>query len=425
MKQKIEENGEKWDEKKWLRYNWQRDLVSLYGKSLTSGMEKQCSMSAALAEMGFYTEKGKGTAQQQFEEAVRHDLQDFAEKYGIKIDRSLGRKHSHMEKDLFQKSQENDRKSSELNSREKKVIEFEKDIKKASKEIDESFKKLETLETYNSLWEKRLAKQHKEQTSKETELNVLSKNLNEQKIRQEKKEKELNNREWLAQMKDENNNSMREQINAKKLELSEREKTVIQKEAPLKQRESIVLAKEAELLKREEGIVKQNYALKIREAELSKNQKAFNLRENDIIKREKDFEMNKEKVQSYATLESEVVKHHLTFDSAVKSFYEDTESSIRQRMNKFVFKCKAVVVTLANELHRYTNAFKNLWKATPTYFRNLAAKMEKESCQTYEEYEQKRRDGKLSEQIEERKRINDEYEKRKNKINRDYSGYSR
>ena len=40
-------------------------------------------------EMGFKTAK-KGTAQMQFEEAVRHDLQDFAEGMGIIIDRTPG-----------------------------------------------------------------------------------------------------------------------------------------------------------------------------------------------------------------------------------------------------------------------------------------------------------------------------------------------
>ena len=58
-------------------------------------MELQCSMSGALAEMGFVTAKGKRTAQQQFEKSVRHELQDFAEERGIKIDRSPGEKHSH------------------------------------------------------------------------------------------------------------------------------------------------------------------------------------------------------------------------------------------------------------------------------------------------------------------------------------------
>lgn len=319
MKAKVKAAGQKWDEAKWNRRNWQKDLVRLYGKSLTSGMSLQCSMSAALAEMGFYTEKGRGTAQQQFEEAVRHDLQDFAQSYGLKIDCSLGRKHSHMEKDLFQKSQENERKSFELTRREKKVV---------------------------------------------------------------------------------------------------------QMEAPLHERECIVSAKEANITKREGEVTSKDSDLKRRESELVKNQKSNDLRDNDLTKREKEYEQKKQTKESYDDLEAEVLKHNLTFDSAVKSFYQDTEGSTQGRLKRFVSKCKAIVVTLANELYRYTNAFKSFWKATPTFFRNLASKMERESCQTFEEFDQKRRDGNLSEKIAERNRINSEYEARKNKINHD-SGYSR
>ena len=84
--------------------------VAHLGKSLKTGMDLQCSMSGALAEMGFVTAKGKGTAQQQFEESVRHDLQDFAEERGIKIDRTPGEKHSHKEKPVYQQMKENEKK---------------------------------------------------------------------------------------------------------------------------------------------------------------------------------------------------------------------------------------------------------------------------------------------------------------------------
>lgn len=306
LKLRAQVKGETWDEKKWLRNNWQRDLVSIYGKSLTSGMKKQCSMSAALAEMGFYTEQGKGTAQQQFEESVRHDLQDFAESYGIKIDRSLGRKHSHMEKDLYQKSQENERKASEL---------------------------------------------------------------------------------------------------------SKRENAVVQMEAPLQKRERLVSAKEANIAKREEEIGNNISDVVKREYELSKKQKAIDLLENDIAKREKAFESLKETFNSYEKLAYTVQKNNVTFDSAVKSLYKENEGPLQFRLKRFVAECKAVVVTLVNELHRYKEAFKSFWHATPSFFRNLASKMERESCQTYEEYDKKRRDGSLSEQ-------------QNNKINNDYH-YSR
>jgi len=111
--------------------------VAHLGKSLKTGMDLQCSMSGALAEMGFITAKGKGTAQQQFEESVRHDLQDFAEEYGIKIDRTPGEKHSHKEKPVYQQMKENEKKEREITEREKVVERGEAPLLKKQKQLDE------------------------------------------------------------------------------------------------------------------------------------------------------------------------------------------------------------------------------------------------------------------------------------------------
>ena len=124
--------------------------VAHLGKSLKTGMDLQCSMSGALAEMGFITAKGKGTAQQQFEESVRHDLQNFAEERGIKIDRTPGEKHSHKEKPVFQQMKQNEKKERELAEREKVVelseaplLEKQKALDEQKKEIDQKSKNAE------------------------------------------------------------------------------------------------------------------------------------------------------------------------------------------------------------------------------------------------------------------------------------------
>ncbi len=88
---------------------------------MKTGPKLQSSMTGTLKEMGFVTAKGKGTAQQQREEAVRHDLQDFAEERGFKIDRTLGEKHSHKEKPVYQQMKEN-----ELKEQEEKIAEANK-----------------------------------------------------------------------------------------------------------------------------------------------------------------------------------------------------------------------------------------------------------------------------------------------------------
>lgn len=80
--------------------------IAHVGKSLKTGMEIQSSMSGALRELGFKTEK-KRTAQIQFEEFLRHELQDYAEERGIPIDRTPGERHSHKEKPVYQQMKEN------------------------------------------------------------------------------------------------------------------------------------------------------------------------------------------------------------------------------------------------------------------------------------------------------------------------------
>ena len=117
--------------------------VAHLGKSLKTGMDLQCSMSGALAEMGFITAKGKGTAQQQFEESVRHALQDFAEERGIKIDRTPGEKHSHKEKPVFQQMKENEKKEREITEREKVVERGEAPLLKKQKALDEQKKEID------------------------------------------------------------------------------------------------------------------------------------------------------------------------------------------------------------------------------------------------------------------------------------------
>lgn len=128
--------------------------VAHLGKSLKTGMELQCSMSGALAEMGFVTAKGKGTAQQQFEEAVRHDLQDFAEERGIKIDRTPGEKHSHKEKPVYQQMKENEKKEKSLSKKE--LDEQENEIDQKSKNAEQALQDAQTIQAENEKASKNL-----------------------------------------------------------------------------------------------------------------------------------------------------------------------------------------------------------------------------------------------------------------------------
>ena len=200
--------------------------VAHLGKSLKTGMELQCSMSGALAEMGFVTAKGKGTAQQQFEEAVRHALQDFAEERGIKIDRTPGEKHSHKEKPVYQQMKENEKKEKRLSEKEQQLEQDRTDLDNNIESFNQKSEQLEKdiqANTEKSLdlfiKESKLSKKEKEQSSKQSEL--------------EQQESDLQSREALVEMKESNNKYQREQNEKKERELAEREKVVELGEAPL------------------------------------------------------------------------------------------------------------------------------------------------------------------------------------------------
>ncbi len=102
-------------------------FLSHLGKGVKTGMPLQASLSGALREMGFVTGKG-GTAQQKFEEAVRHDLQNFAEERGLKIDRTPGERHKHKEKPVYQQMMDNRKSQERLKMQEAQISQNKKEI---------------------------------------------------------------------------------------------------------------------------------------------------------------------------------------------------------------------------------------------------------------------------------------------------------
>lgn len=160
----------KFDEDLWKQKDWRDDMIKRTGKSLTKGMSIQASMSSALREMGFKSGNGT-TAQIQFEEQVRHDLQDFAESMGLKIDRTPGERHKHDTKPVYQEKQE-------LKKQQK-----EWEIKKENEDSELNDKKAEIEKQHNSLqqkiesfhqYENTLKKKENELSKKESELSAIS-----------------------------------------------------------------------------------------------------------------------------------------------------------------------------------------------------------------------------------------------------------
>lgn len=190
LKAEAAERGEQFDEDAWKKINWQQECVERYGKSLVSGLPLQCSMSACLAQMGYFTAKGKGTAQTQWEEAVRFELQDFAESYGLKIDRTLGPKHKHMTTDEWQLHQDNEKDKSEISeTREalnKEIDKFNENVKPINEKYDRAVEAKAIAEEKEKNAKNFLAESKKLNLITNTELLKTQSNLSEIGIREDK-----------------------------------------------------------------------------------------------------------------------------------------------------------------------------------------------------------------------------------------------
>lgn len=136
-----EESGQKINSPMHIHFDFV--YVAHLGRGVKTGMVLQSSLSGALREMGFITRKG-GTAQQQFEEAVRHDLQDFAEARGLKIDRTPGERHKHKEKPVYQLMMANRKKQERLIIQESKLSQKENDLNRDKQLFDTSKTKVDT-----------------------------------------------------------------------------------------------------------------------------------------------------------------------------------------------------------------------------------------------------------------------------------------
>lgn len=149
------------------------DMIKRTGKSLTKGMSIQSSMSSALLEMGFKTGNGT-TAQIQFEEQVRHDLQDFAEGMGLKIDRTPGERHKHDEKSVYQEKQDLKKEKKEWIKRTNKVAdvisEKQKEIIKIENDITSTKNALKKREVNISTKEKSLNERENKVTFRENQI---------------------------------------------------------------------------------------------------------------------------------------------------------------------------------------------------------------------------------------------------------------
>lgn len=137
--------------------------VAHLGKSPKTGMDLQCSMSGALAEMGFITAKGKGTAQQQFEQD-RTELDNNIESFNQKSEKLKKDIQANTEKslDLFIKENQLSKKENEQSSKQFNLEQQESDLQ--SREV-----LVEIKESNNKYQRERNEKKEIDQKSKNAE----------------------------------------------------------------------------------------------------------------------------------------------------------------------------------------------------------------------------------------------------------------
>ena len=387
--------------------------VAHLGKSLKTGMELQSSMSGALAEMGFVTAKGKGTAQQQIEESVRHDLQDFAEKRGIKIDRTPGEKHSHKQKPVYQQMKENEKKDKWLSKKEHQLKQDRTDLDKKIESFNQKFEQLEKdiqANTEKSLdlfiKESKLSKKEIEQRSKQSEL--------------ERQKIDLQSRETMVKIKESNNKFQHEKNEKKELELSEREKVVELGETPLLKKQKELDELKNEIDQKSKIADKTLQDAQNIQAENERASKNLELEQNDLDRDKNLFKTSAKKVDAYIQICDEVERNNMSIDSEISVFKNNRSEAFTFRFNKFVGNVKKIVTAITTELNWYKAAFKDFWNKTSKDFRHLADLMDRNNCEKFSDYNKKFYNGELDYHIQEKNQIKQQHTVRQKKINDDY-----
>ena len=257
----LKSKGIEWDEKEWKKKNWRKEMIDRWGKSLEKGMELQTSMSAACNEMGFFTSKGQGTAQQQFEEAVRHDLMDFAEYLGVKVNRNKGYSHSHKEKDVYILEQNNIEKEKELAELQKVLEAKEIELENRIDDFDYQIEHLEEIEKSLSEKESEIALREDKVTDAEESLSRKDKLLSEEKRKADYKERVQSEKDFDQQFREENLKYKEQILEDKENRLRQREKEISQKvekineiAKPLEEKELRLSELEKDLSEREKVI---------------------------------------------------------------------------------------------------------------------------------------------------------------------------
>lgn len=392
--------GEEFDKPKFDAQDWQLMRAKKFGKAIGNGMKLQASLTGACCEMGFRT-KGKLTAQIQMEEAVRKDLMDLVESYGIKVDRTIDKDRDEVVSIQEYKKREDNKavlketqrlyEDSQMNLRRSKVL--NEATQEKEEELAQREKAVSGLEEKKKSVEAAAAEVQKDKEKVAPYLARID-NLVEDEEKAQIRNKELDERESLQNQRDKD---FEEKSAAQNADIVSRQKFTAEKETSLGAWESDLTKLSQEV---EEGKTQNAEAAKLNTENAAINEKNA----KEIADKFKDFNEVEAKYKIYSSTidENEQIKINVAdIGRQFKSDLLGAEGSWRDKIDyavtNFTERCQKVVT----KLHDAVYSFKTFLQGkTSLEFRRLADDMDRNGTRTFEDYAFKYSSGSLDWQVE-------------------------
>ena len=412
-KAECKAKGIKFSAEEFKNRDWEFERAKRYGKAEMNGLSVQSSLSGACAEMGFRTQ-GINTAQIQMERAIREDLLDFAESYGIPVDRTieenpekkvkidiykaredakvLNKETKEILKQVKKDAARNQKKEAELEKREKNVEGLEEKKKLLDKKEDailEREKLVQKREDKVAPYEKRIDTLVQDEAA----VKVQREEADKRDAEQDKRDETLDNREKVLDTK-------RDSLDKRKDDLDEFEESLDERKDDLDTREASITDREAAAKKVED----QNKTdAKTNEENAKINE--TNLKE--ITKKFEDFAPMEAKYKKYTSTVNmaEQIKADVNgIGTQLKSELSNSEGSwwdkVEYAVSNFTERCQKIVIKCQDAIQGFKNFLQG---KTPQDFRKMADDMERNKAPTFEEYEQKWNSNSLDWQVDEQK----------------------
>ena len=380
--ERCKKEGIEFDEKKWKKKDWTPWRVEHFGKALQSGMSIQSSISGACAEMGFRT-KGKLTAQIQMEEAVRNDLLDMVESYGIKVDREIEEDREEEVKIQLYKEREDNKALLEENQRLLKIIMEQQ----AQNQMDAAKNKRDKTEN----------EQARIQNAKDAKANALNKAANEETSAKlsvlQKKVDDIDSNLEVIKEWTKNHTAIESSQNRRAKLQDAKDKEQDERENYLNNLHDETFAQKRENEKKEDDIKKQ---LK----ELDEKKDADERREKRINNLAEDYYSNRKDYKNYEYAHDFMERAKMNIDSIEKEFYDNEKYGIRsmkENLQNMFGRVKEYISHLYIKFEDASRAWNEYFHGKKAEdLRTIAADMDAHGIVSFDEYDKQRLAGNLN-----------------------------